>query len=128
MIAFVDNEIYTKLKTEITAAKVRKEYPEELSDFPCIVANFSNTTNPATIDTSGERHNFLSIQINIFSQSQLHQTEIQTIRGQIDAVLADFYKMNRTLDDPVSNIDPTITRWIMRYEGVISYNNEMYRR
>jgi len=128
MIVDISNEVYTELKDKVSSATVYKRRPRVEPVFPCVILSFATQTETSTVDSSGETHNFITVNIDIYSQSTTFNSEILTIRKEIDSVLADYYKLERTLDEEMDNIDPDIYRWIMRYDGVASSDNIIYRR
>ena len=71
MIVDIRNEVFTKLKTDITTATVLSEHQSTTPKFPCIIfEEVDNTTVYDTVDTSGEKHNQLSFEINIYSNAK----------------------------------------------------------
>lgn len=128
MIVDVANELYTDLKTTVTSATVYKQRPLKVPVFPCVTLSFSTPIDSTTIDSSGENYNLITVNVNIYSDSEQFNTEIWNIRKEVDARLADFYKLERNVDEELDNIDPNLYRWVMRYDGVVSSDSVIYRR
>lgn len=130
MIVDIFNEMFTKLKTELSPLKIHSHYPEGDVVFPCvIVEELGNSTYETTTDTSGEKHNMVSIEVNIFTVTSEKVTMAKTIRKQVDAVLGDFYGMNRDYSGSIpSFLDNNIYRYTLRYSCVVDKDKKLYRR
>lgn len=128
MIVDISNEVYTKLKESVTTGSVYKRRPTIDPSFPCVVLSFSTQTESSSVDSSGETHNFITVNLDIYSQSQKFNSEILTLRREVDSILADFYKLERTIDEEMENINPDIYRWVMRYDGIVSSDSVIFRR
>lgn len=130
MIVDITNEIYTTLKNSLTGITVLATYPATTPKFPCvIVEEISNNTNTASIDTSGEKYNDVSIEINIFSQAKDKISEAKLIRNQIDSIMSGSYRMDRVFSNVVPNyIDTNVYRYVLRYECTVNSNKQIHRR
>ena len=130
MIIDISNEVFTKLKNTLTGINVVGEYPETIPTFPIVTfSESSNTTIYDMVDSSGETHNLISFEIEIFSNAKNKTTQVKTIRNNIDTVMSDFYGMNRVFSDKVPNyLDANIYRYMLRYECVVDKNKKIYRR
>ena len=82
MIVEIDNEVFTALKTKLSGkATVLGEYPETQPTFPCVVfTEMSNNSYENSVDSSGENHNEVSFQIDIFSNAQNKRTQVKSLR------------------------------------------------
>lgn len=130
MIIDVTNEIYTRLKNSINNCTILASYPDIAPSFPCIIIEEgSNTVLQETIDSGGQHHSEVLLELNIFSNSQAKITEVKSLRNQIDAILGDEYGMSRIFSGAIPNLaDTTIYRYVMRYSFIINVNKEIYRR
>ena len=80
MIVDVANELYTDLKNNVTSATVYKQRPLTVPVFPCVTLSFSTPIDSTTIDSSGENYNLITVNVNIYSDSEQFNTEIWNIR------------------------------------------------
>lgn len=129
MIVDIYNEIFTKLKTEITTANVLPEYPIGTPSFPCIIIDEKlNNSFIDTIDSGGENHNSLSFEINIFSNAENKRSVCRELRKQVDLILSDQYGLTRTNSMPVPNYsDLNIYRYMLTYTCVVDKNKTIFR-
>lgn len=130
MIIDVMNEVLTNLKTNINDVVVLSSYPPITPSFPCmIIEELSNNTDLFTIDSSGEHHSIISIEINIFSNVQNKITQVRDIRGRVDAIMSGTYRMTRDFSGAVPNYaDTDIYRYTLRYSFTIDSTKQIYRR
>lgn len=130
MIVDVTSEVITKLKTEITSATILANYPNVATTFPLItVSEINNITHLSTVDSGGERYNDVSLEINIFTDSQTNVTDTKELRIKIDEVLNSTFGMNRVFGEPTPNyIDTSVYRYTLRYNFIIDVNRKIYRR
>lgn len=130
MIIDITNEVLTNLKNTLTDVTVLSSYPSTVPQFPCItVQELPNTTDPTTIDTSGEHYCDAGIEINIYSNAPNKSTQAKNIRNRIDTIMSGTYRMTREFSDEVPNyVDTDIYRYILRYTFVIDENKQIYRR
>lgn len=129
MIIDVTNEVFTNIKSKLTGITVLTSYPSTTPTFPCVlVEELSNTNYPRSNDSAGEHHNSVTLEINIFSDSQNKVSEVKSIRNQIDELMSNTYNMNRTFSGTVPNfLDTNVYRYILRYTFVIDSNKQIYR-
>ncbi len=125
----VYNSIYTACKSYDDKIVLSNGSPETTPSFPCVTFSEKiNTTNEATIDTSGEYANDLMFEINIFSNSETPIAETNAIREVIDNIMSGTYRMKRTFSDQVENYkDTSIYRYILRYQCIVTKNKKIYR-
>lgn len=130
MIVNIFNEVFTKVKTELAPIKVLSHYPEGDVVFPCVVMEELGTTNyDGTSDTSGEKYNMITIEVNIFTVTSEKVTMAKSIRDDVDNVLGDFYGMNRDYAGTIpSFLDNNIYRYVLRYSCVVDKDKKLYRR
>lgn len=130
MIVDVTNELYTEIKNTFTGITVLPSYPDTTPSFPCVVIEeFSNETNPNHVDTSGEKYNDVSLEINIFTNTETKIYDAKQIRNSIDAILADKYRMSRTFSNSVPNYaDRSIYRYTLRYDFSVNSNRIIFKR
>ena len=82
MIVDVSNEIYDRLKTELTGVTVLKAYPKTVPTFPCVVVSeLVNTAKQNTKDSGGYKHCIIAFEIKIFSNKDNARTEVKNIRS-----------------------------------------------
>jgi len=129
MIVNIFNELFTVIKTTLNDCTVLAEYPSTPPDFPCvIVSELSNNTYVDTVDTSGEQHNDITFEINIFSNAPNKTTQVRDIKTRIDNILAGTYRMTRDDMGAVPNYaDTNIYRHIVRYSGIVDSNKKIHR-
>lgn len=130
MIIDISNEVLTEIKTALTNVDVYLEFPMKKPSFPCVTfKDNGNTTHIDSVDSSGETHNELSFEINIFSNGKNKVTQAKAIRNTIDGIMADKYNMTRDFSDQVPNFaDESIFRYILRYSCVVDKDKRIYRR
>lgn len=130
MIIDITNEVLTKIKTTLTGVTILTSYPSTVPIFPCVVIEeSSNIINAVTVDSSGETHNDITFEINIFSNAPSKVTEAKLIRNQIDAIMSEFYGMDRDYSGSIPNfMDGDVYRYTLRYSFTISTNKTIYRR
>lgn len=129
MIVDITNEVYTELKNQLVGITVLTGFPETQPNFPCVtIEENSNTIRPDTIDTSGEKHNVVRLDINIFTNSKTKMQDAKNIRNSIDEILSGTYRMNRDFSDVIHNYaDSSLYRYVMRYSFTIDNNKTIYR-
>lgn len=130
MIVDIYNEVYTKLKEQLHPVSVLNEYPETEPVFPCVIfAELHNSNYIETSDSGGDKHSAVSFEVNIFTTPPSKISKSRKIRNEVDAVLADFYGMNRDYAGTIpSFLDNNLYRQTMRYSFVIDKNKRLYRR
>lgn len=130
MIVDIFNEVFTKVKTEISPIKIESAYPETTTEFPCVVMEeMSTATAYGTTDTGGEKFNQIGFEVNIFTTTSEKVTIAKQIRNKIDSIMSDFYGMNRDYTGSTpSFLDNNIYRYTMRYSCVVDKDKKLYRR
>lgn len=130
MIIDITNEVYTNIKNQLTPVTVLSTYPSTPPSFPCIIIEeMSNISIGSTIDTAGEHYNEVTLEVNIFSDSQYKVSEVKDLRNRIDSILSDQYKMGRDYSGTIPNfLDSNIYRYVLRYSFIIDENKRIYRR
>ena len=130
MIVDITNEVITKLKTELFPIKVLDTFQSITATFPCVtVEEIVNIDDVETKDTSGIQYSDVTLQIDIFSNTNNKVTETKQIRNIVDGVLSDLYGMNRIFSKPIPNYaDENIYRYTLRYRGIINSNKQIYGR
>lgn len=127
----VTNEIMSYVKTAVgSTVDVLSEYPSSTPKFPCVVFNeFSNVSHTETIDSSGEKYSDVSLQIDIFSNTQDKISVVKDLRNKIDTVLAGTYRMTRAFSGTTPNYaDTNIYRYTLRYNFLVDNTKKIYRR
>lgn len=128
----VENEIYTKIVTE-----VRKEFPKintsgstvlAPSSYPALcVDETNNTTYTRAMDSAGEYCSEISYEISTFSNKKSgSKAEAKAIMAIVDRVMGSL-NFTRRACVPVYD-DPTRYRLTSRYIGVVSQNKELFVR
>lgn len=130
MIIDISNEVLTEIKNSLSKVDVYLEYPQKTPKFPCVTfRDNGNTTHLDSVDTSGETHNEVSFEINIFSNGRNKVTQAKAIRDTIDGIMAGTYNMQRDFADQVPNFaNDEIFRYILRYSCVVDKTKRIYRR
>lgn len=130
MIVNIANEVLTAIKNGCPMATVLAEYPSTTPSFPCIIVQeLSNDTHLTSVDTSGETHNSISFEINIFSNAQNKITQVRGLRDTIDGIMSGAYGMSRMYSGSVPNyLDANIYRYTLRYDCVVNSNKQIFRR
>lgn len=130
MIIDVTNEVYTKLKTELTNVSVLPTNENVTASFPCVtLEEISNNIDVDSIDTSGDKYSVVALELNIFSIAENKIIETKTIRNQIDAILSDEYRMTRDYSSTTPNyLNEEIYRYTMRYSFLVDANRKIHRR
>lgn len=121
----VENIIFTKLATALRAAyrgiSVYGEYVEVPATFPCVtIVEADNQVLKYTRDLSGVEHYAkIMYEINVYSNKVSgKKSEAKEISNMIDGLMTDML-FTRTFRGQTPNIDRTIYRITLRYEGVV---------
>jgi len=130
MIVDITNEVLDKVKSTLSPIPVLSAYPSVAPSFPCVILEeIANDTDADTVDTSGETHNLVGIEVNVFTQGSKRVTDARTLRTSVDAIMSDYYGMTRTLSQTTPNfLDSSIYRYTLRYIFTIDSNKTIYRR
>ena len=125
----IKNEVFTKLKSEITTAKVKSPSQNTENTFPVITfSEISNTINKFSIDTSGENNSNILFEVNIFTIGNNKESECMTLITKVDDILSGFYRMSRDFSNQIENYaDTNVYRHILRYSCIVNKNKTIYR-
>jgi len=128
MIVDITNEVLTKLKTELTPIQVLAEYPDTVSDFPCVtISELSNTGDILSKDSGGFNYSIVSLEINVFTTGATRKSKAKEIRNDIDAILSDEYGMLRDFGGQTPNFDTNVYRYTLRYTGRVNEERKIFR-
>ena len=129
MIIDVTNEVLTRLKTELTGIDVVTSYPNYSPDFPIVtLTESSNITDRGTIDSSGQTHSYISLEVEIYTIGSRRMSKAKEIRTQIDTVLSGEYRMIRTFSNAIPNfLDTNVYRYKLIYSFRIDKEKTIYR-
>ena len=121
----VENIIFTRLATALRAAyngiSVYGEYVEVPATFPCVtIVEADNQVLKQTRDLSGiEHYAKVMYEINVYSnKANVKKSQAKEISNMIDGMMTDLL-FTRTFRGQTPNIDRTIYRITLRYEGVV---------
>lgn len=121
----VENIIFTQLATALRAAyrdiSVYGEFVEVPASFPCVtIVEADNQVLQYTRDLSGVEHYAkIMYEINVYSnKASGKKSEAKEISNMIDGLMTDML-FTRTFRGQTPNIDRTIYRITLRYEGVV---------
>jgi hypothetical protein len=130
MIIDISNEVYTKLKTELVGVEIGSTFLEAPSTYPFVTfSEVSNTAFGDTKDSSGEQHNQLAFEVNIFTIGDDKKSQAKNLRKMIDDVLSGYYNMDRDFSDEIPNfLNQNVYRYVMRYSCLVDKNKVIYGR
>lgn len=121
----VENIIFTRLAQALRAAyngiSVYGEFVEVPASFPCVtIVEADNKVYERTRDLSGiEHHAQVMYEINVYSNKVSgKKSESKEISNMIDGMMTDML-FTRTFRGQTPNIDRTIYRITLRYQGVV---------
>ena len=121
----VENIIFTELATALRTAysgvSVYGEFVEIPASFPCVtIVEADNQVYKPSRDLSGvEHHAKVMYEINVYSnKANGKKSEAKAISNMIDGMMTNML-FTRTFRGQTPNIDRTIYRITMRYEGVV---------
>ena len=98
MIVDITNEIVTSIKTLLPTVTVNTSFNVAVKKFPCVtVEESANSTYTESVDTSGEKHNRVSFDINVFDESTKKMSVVKGLRNQIDTLMTTTYGMTRVV-------------------------------
>ena len=113
----VENRVYTKVSEAIPGVDMHSVNPAVIEKLPCVafyeLDNFVYTPS-ITLDNR-ENHAVITFEANVYS---LKKTEAKEIAEIVDNVMSGmgFVRMVKTV---APNIDRTVYRLTMRWEGVV---------
>jgi hypothetical protein len=130
MIVDISNEVYTKLRTELVGVEIGTTFLETPTTYPFVTfSEVSNTTFGDTKDSSGEQHNQLGFEVNIFTIGDDKKSQAKTLRKMIDDVLSGYYGMDRDFSDEIPNfLNQSVYRYVTRYSCLVDKNKVIYGR
>lgn len=130
MIVDIYNQLYTILDTELTSATVLPSYENYEGDYPLVtISEISNSGVEDTFDSSGEHHNDIDFEINIFTIGNTRRTDAMALRTLVDDIFSGELKMFRTFSNAVQNYgDRNIYRYVLRYNCEVDANKTIFRR
>lgn len=121
----VENIIFTRLaqalRTQFSGISVYGEFVEVPASFPCVtIVEADNKVYERTRDLSGvEHHAQVMYEINVYSNKVSgKKSESKEISNMIDGMMTDML-FTRTFRGQTPNIDRTIYRITLRYQGVV---------
>ena len=121
---FGKNEIYDELGTEVyIIARNKKQMPT----FPCIFIDFPQNSTSSEYSTSSEIQGYtnFTVSFDIYSKDLKNYTQDDAVERiaeiLIDGLQKKYFNLRLTLDQPLPNLDETISREQVRFEGV--YDN-----
>lgn len=129
MLIDVRNEVYTILKTEYPTMNLVMEFPDTIPTFPlATLGEIGNSEDIRYRASNGSNISTISLEFNIYDNSEDSKAKILDIRKKIDSVLADTYGMTRTFSNDVPNyVDEDVDRYIVRYSFNIDANKVIYK-
>lgn len=121
----VENIIFTRLaqalRTQFSGISVYGEFVEAPASFPCVtIVEADNKVYERTRDLSGiEHHAQVMYEFNVYSnKANSKKSEAKAISNMIDGMMTDML-FTRTFRGQTPNIDRTIYRITLRYQGVV---------
>ena len=127
------NELYTLFVTALATAdpsiKTSSVYTNTPSSFPFV--SFEEIDN--SVDENGsdscEIENFANVEyeINIYTQNPSKKAKGDTIAQTVDTFMKS-YGFRRVTKNSFQDSNETTYRIVMRYSGVVSKDNVIYRR
>ena len=130
------NDIFQYAKEYITTNSqynpyVLKATPEESKVFPLVIITQVNDYLKDETLKRTEKQNSLSYEIEIFAQdtSANRQTIIEELVSLVNNVFENDIGFRRTQATPIPNIDLSVDRFLMEYEGVFDEKtNKIFRK
>ena len=130
------NDIFQYAKEYITTNSqynpyVLKATPEESKVFPLVIITQVNDYLKDETLKRTEKQNSLSYEIEIFAQdtSVNRQTIIEELVSLVNNVFENDIGFRRTQATPIPNIDLSVDRFLMEYEGVFDEKtNKIFRK
>jgi hypothetical protein len=130
MIIDIANEVYTKLKTDLVGVEMGTTFLENPTTYPFVTfSEVSNTVSQESKDSSGEYHNVLSFEVNIFTIGDDKKSQAKDLRILVDNVLSGYYNMDRDFSDEIPNfLNQAIYRYVTRYSCLVDKHKVIYGR
>lgn len=130
------NNIFQYAKEYITTNSIYNPYvlkatPEESKVFPLVIITQRNDYLKDETLKKTEKQNVLSYEIEIFARdtSVNRQTIIEELVKLVNDVFEDDIGFRRTQASPIPNIDLSVDRFVLEYEGVFDEkSNKIFRK
>ena len=130
------NDIFQYAKEYITTNStydpyVLKATPEESKVFPLVIITQVNDYLRDETLKKTEKQNELSYEIEIFAQDTTvnRQTIVEELVKLVNDVFEDGIGFRRTQATPIPNIDLSVDRYLLEYEGVFDEKtNKIFRK
>lgn len=128
----IENRVFTTVKNHIIETygelSMATEFDASPSSFPHIsIVEEDNSNYSRTVDSgSNENHVKVMYEVNIYTNSTIgRKLEAKTLLGTVDTLMLQmgFDRISKTAL-PTS----TMYRIVIRYQGIVSQNYEIYRR
>lgn len=127
---FLDEEVYNELGTEVYIIGRRQK---QLPTYPCIFIDFPQNSVNTRYSSSSEIQGYtnFTISFDIYSKDLNNYTQDDAVEKiaeiLIDGLQKKYFNLTLTLDQPLPNLDETISREQVRFEGVYdNSNNSIY--
>lgn len=129
----IENEIFTglaeRLEAKFTKINIVGEEQNAPAEFPTVsIVETDNFTSQPYADSSEEAFAEVTYTINIYSNlGQAKKQETKKILQEIDRFMLN-KGFTRVGQQPITINNSTAYRLVVRYNGVVSDNKEIYRR
>lgn len=127
---FANTDIYSVLKTEVYTLSGVNQQP---TSFPCIYIDItdSNANTRYSSSTQIQRYTDFVLTFDIYSKDlkKLNQDDsVATISEiLISELQKKYHSLRMTLNRPLPNLDQTVSRWQVRFEGTMdNETNNIY--
>ena len=127
------NELFTKFDTALTTyddkISTGSVYTNEPSNYPfASLEEINNSVHEATSDSCDiENHADVDYEVNIYTQGDLKKSKGDGIAQVVDTLFKSLGFV-RTTRNVFQSQNETTYRIILRYSGVVSKDNVVYRR
>lgn len=130
------NDIFQYAKEYITTNSIYEPYvlkatPEESKVFPLVIIRQINDYLRDETLKKTEKQNSLSYEIEIFAQDTTvnRQTIVEELVKLVNDVFEDGIGFRRVQATPIPNIDLSVERFYMEYEGIFDEKtNKIFRK
>ena len=130
------NDIFQYAKEYITTNStydpyVLKATPEESKVFPLVIITQVNDYLRDETLKKTEKQNVISYEIEIFAQDTTvnRQTIVEELVTLVNDVFENDIGLRRTQATPIPNIDLSVDRYLLEYEGVFDEKtNKIFRK
>lgn len=130
----VENEIFSKVVSDLKSKYPNVSYASVFTNSPpsypfVSIEEIDNSNYERSEDSScSENHVRVTYEINIYTKdNSTKKTEAKNILRVVDDFMLGigFSRLSKT---PIQGDDETIYRVVLRYSGVVSKTNEIFRR